>query len=378
MSPPDDFGRIARAVVQRFGRMRVVHPDNENYQVESVRDDGRLNVRKPHWPDGVTMAAPHQNIREARGFGASMGVRIGFEEGDRQRPFVAGLGLYMGAGASQPEVEDLWMQMEAFPGLNRACRLAVGPPDTPNPESPTNGQGEMLTDELDEEPFGSEDRTSWIAWRGVTIPNLTHVLALETVYFVNAATGVRVHEIAKSGGDIVQTWEINFDEYFAEEFLSFPMNRQHGFLYAYQGGEFALATPAGMTFKSATGIETTPWPADEDRPDQDLGWAVGDSYALSCNWPMKGDDAGTVDVRAWAINGLTNAWESSWTKNYSDLCWDITPARTYQCGKVDRNEDDWFEQPNHHWPYSTEEAAWFVGAIADSADFDDDGGIIIG
>lgn len=95
MSPPEDFGKIARAVVQRFGRMRVDHPDHENYQVEAVREDGRLEVRKPHWPEGVTMAVPFQNPREARTFAPGMGVRVGFEEGNRQLPFVHSLGRQM-------------------------------------------------------------------------------------------------------------------------------------------------------------------------------------------------------------------------------------------------------------------------------------------
>lgn len=76
--------------------MREIHPDYGMFQVQEPSDDGRVKVRKPHWEAGKYIKVPAQNLREARSYAAGAGVIVGFEDGNKQLPFLERMGTYMG------------------------------------------------------------------------------------------------------------------------------------------------------------------------------------------------------------------------------------------------------------------------------------------
>lgn len=89
--------------------MRVEHPDNEHYQVfESSGPDGRVKVRRPYWEAGKYITVPAQSLRLGRSYAEGAGVIIGYEQGNRQLPYLARVGPYMGELARSFRVTTDW------------------------------------------------------------------------------------------------------------------------------------------------------------------------------------------------------------------------------------------------------------------------------
>lgn len=79
---------IARAAVERASQMRQHNPDNEYYHLHSVTEDGRMNLRRPHWPAGVYIGnVPLRDGSDAGMLMPGMVIRAEFEEGNRQLPY---------------------------------------------------------------------------------------------------------------------------------------------------------------------------------------------------------------------------------------------------------------------------------------------------
>lgn len=110
--------KFARSMVRFFSRMRVEHPDFENFQIHEASDNGRVKVRKPHWETGKYITVPAADLRHARGYAADAGVVVGYEQGNRQLPYLARTGPLLGLqGASGRSHRGAWQQMESIPEL---------------------------------------------------------------------------------------------------------------------------------------------------------------------------------------------------------------------------------------------------------------------
>lgn len=128
---PSPERNAARVMVDRFARMRLDHPDFETFQVLEPSTDARVKVRKPHWPAGKFIKVPAQNLRDARSYTGGAGAVVGYEEGNRQLPFLQRLGAFLGAVVSTVVAELVIWAQGAGNAFQRFCVNDTSPPWVP-------------------------------------------------------------------------------------------------------------------------------------------------------------------------------------------------------------------------------------------------------
>lgn len=125
-----DARQAAAAIAKEAKAIRKRYPDQEQF-ISTDYANGRLSVRKSNWPDGVVIEVPVTRSGHTQAAGAN--VVIGFDQGNRQRPFVKSiLGMARGVSASTASggtlVLALWPDCTGSPYCNRGPLLTCDAP----------------------------------------------------------------------------------------------------------------------------------------------------------------------------------------------------------------------------------------------------------